>query len=284
MLKYQGFVDQYSEKYGGLAKKIAEFMENREVSSLMGDDLYEYFGTKNTVTRTQFYVRRSAMIDFVQFTDDINKDKIINHISNLSQVQLSKRIDEKASTYKNLDELLELLEQLVLEKRLHSVDATPLQTIAILIWINYSNVDIAEFKVSDIDELKNLDDKYKNILKTYANLKYYRALPTGKVQNLVQSEYLFRTAHTDKLTINDVNKIVSKIHSLVADKNKAFTVAVIKRSAAFTEIYQKYKLDITPDIIRDYFGQSKKFAEIDRLIIEYKKWAEQFQNEIVGVH
>lgn len=284
MLKYQGFVDQYSEKYGGLANKIAEFMECREISSLMGDDLYEYFGTKTTVTRTQFYVRRSAMIDFVQFTDDINKDKIINHISNLSQVQLSKRIDEKASTYKNLDELLELLEQLVLEKRLHSVDATPLQSIAILIWINYSNVDIAEFKVSDIDELKNLDDKYKNILKTYANLKYYRALPTGKVQNLVQSEYLFRTAHTNKLTINNVNKVVSKIHSLVADKNKAFTVAVIKRSAAFTEMYKKYKLDITPDIIRDYFGQSKKFAEIDRLIIEYKKWAEQFQNEIVGVH
>ena len=49
-------------------------------------------------------------------------------------------------------------------------------------------------------------------------------------------------------------------------------------------MYKKYKLDITPDIIRDYFGQSKKFAEIDRLIIEYKKWAEQFQNEIVGVH
>lgn len=284
MLKHQGFVDQYSKKYGGLAKKIAVFMEDREVSSLMGDDLYEYFGTKTTVTRTQFYVRRSAIIDFVQFTDDINKDKIINYISNLSQVQLSKRIDEKASTYKNLDELLELLEQLVLEKRLHSVDATPLQSIAILIWINYSNVDIAEFKVSDIDELKSLDDKYKNILKTYANLKYYRALPTGKVQNLVQSEYLFRTAHTNKLTINDVNKVVSKIHSLVADKNKAFTVAVIKRSAAFTEMYKKYKLDITPDIIRDYFGQSKKFAEIDRLIIEYKKWAEQFQNEIVGVH
>ena len=284
MLKYQGFVEQYSEKYGGLAQKIADFMETREVSSLLGDDLYEYFGTKTTVTRTQFYVRRSAMIDFVQFTDDINKDKIINHISNLSQVQLSKRIDEKASTYKNLDELLELLEQLVLEKRLHSVDATPLQSIAILIWINYSNVDIAEFKVSDIDELKNLDDKYKNILKTYANLKYYRALPTGKVQNLVQSEYLFRTAHTNKLTINDVNIVVSKIHSLVADKNKAFTVAVIKRSAAFTEMYKKYKLDITPDIIRDYFGQSKKFAEIDRLIIEYKKWAEQFQKQLVGVH
>ena len=284
MLKYQEFVDQYSEKYGGLAKKIAEFMEGRKISSLMGEDLYEYFGTKTAVTRTQFYVRRSAIIDFVRFTGDANKDKIINHISNLSQTQLSKRIDEKSSTYKNLDELLELLEQLVLEKRLHSVDATPLQSIAILIWINYSNVDITEFKVSDIDSLKNLDDKYKNILKTYADLKYYRALPTGKVQNLVQSEYLFRTSHTNKLTVNDVNKIVSKIHSLVADKNKAFTVAVIKRSAAFTEIYKKYKLDITPDIIRDYFGQSKKFAEIDRLIIEYKKWAEQFKNQIVGVH
>ena len=50
------------------------------------------------------------------------------------------------------------------------------------------------------------------------------------------------------------------------------------------KLIKKYKLDITPDIIREYFGQSKKFAEIDRLIIEYKKWAEQFQNEIVGVH
>ena len=39
MSKYQGFVDQYSKKYGGLAKKIADFMEEREISSLMGDDL-----------------------------------------------------------------------------------------------------------------------------------------------------------------------------------------------------------------------------------------------------
>ena len=278
MSKYQGFVDQYSAKYGGLTKKIADFMEGREISSLMGDDLYEYFGTKTAVTKTQFYVRRNAIIDFVKFTNDPNKDKIINRISNVSQVQLAKRIDENSSTYKSLDELLELLNQIVLEKELHSTDATPLQSIAILIWLKYNNDNIIEFKTSDIDELKKLDNKYKEILRTYAGLKYYRALPSGRVQNLVQSDYLFRTANTDKLTVADVKKIVSKINSLVADKNKSFTRTVLERSAAFVEMYQRYKLDITPDIIRDNFGQSKKNAEIDKLIVEYKKWAEQFHN------
>lgn len=276
MLKYQGFVDQYSEKYGGLAKKIAEFMECREISSLMGDDLYEYFGTKTGVSKTQFYVRRNAIIDFVEFINDSNKDKIINRISNVSQVQLAKRIDESSSAYKSLDEVLDLLNQIVLEKELHSGDATPLQSIAILIWSKYSNDSIIEFKVSDIDGLENLDDKCKEILKTYAGLKYYRALPTGRVQNLVQSDYLFRTANTDKLTVADVKKIISKINSLVADKDKSFTRAVLERSAAFVEMYQNYKLNITPDIIKDKFGQSKKTAEIDKLIVEYKKWAEQF--------
>lgn len=276
MSKYQGFVDQYSEKYGGLAKKIADFMEEREISSLMGDDLYEYFGTKTAVTKTQFYVRRNAIIDFVEFTNDSNKYKIINRISNVSQVQLAKRIDESSSAYKSLDEVLDLLNQIVLEKELHSADATPLQSIAILIWSKYSNDSIVEFKVSDIDSLENLDDKCKEILKTYAGLKYYRALPSGRVQNLVQSDYLFRTANTDKLTVVDVKKIISKINSLVADKNKTFTRAVIERSAAFAEMYKKYKLDITPEIIQKYFGQSKKTAEINKLIVEYKKWAEQF--------
>lgn len=278
MNKYQGFIDQYSEKYGGLAKKIVEFMEEREISSLMSDDLYEYFGTKTAVTKTQFYVRRNAIIDFVEFTNDPNKDKIINRISNVSQVQLAKRIDESSSAYKSLDEVLDLLNQIVLEKQLHSTDATPLQSIAILMWLNYSNEDIVEFKASDIESLKNLNDKYKEILKTYAGLKYYRALPSGRVQNLVQSDYLFRTANTDKLTVQDIKKIISKINSLVADKNKLFTRAVIERSAAFVEMYQIYKLDIAPEIIRSYFGQSKKSAEIDKLIVEYKKWAEQFQN------
>lgn len=278
MLKYQGFVDQYSEKYGGLAKKIAEFMECREISSLMGDDLYEYFGTKTAVTKTQFYVRRNAIINFVEFTNDSNKDKIINRISNVSQVQLAKRIDESSSAYKSLDEVLGLLDQIVLEKDLHSTDATPLQSMAILIWLKYSNDSIIEFKVSDIDGLENLDDKCKEILKTYAGLKYYRALPSGRVQNLVQSDYLFRTANTNKLTVADIKKIISKINSLVVDKNKSFTRAVIERSAAFVEMYQRYRLNITPDIIRDNFGQSKKNAEIDKLIVEYKKWAEQFQN------
>ena len=278
MSKYQGFIEQYSKKYGGLAKKIVEFMEYREVSSLMGDDLYEYFGTKTAVTKTQFYVRRNAIIDFVEFTKDLNKDKIINRISNISQVQLAKRIDENSSTYKSLDELLELLNEIVLEKELHATDATPLQAIAILIWLNYNNIDIAEFKISDIEGLKNLDDKYKEILRIYASLKYYRALPSGRVQNLVQSDYLFRTANTDKLTLFDVKKIVSKINSLVADKNKVFTRAIIERSAAFVEMYKKYKLDITPDIIQEYFGKSKKTAEIDKLIVEYTKWAEQFQS------
>lgn len=278
MNKYQGFIDQYSEKYGGLAKKIADFMEDRKISSLMGDDLYEYFGTKTAVTKTQFYVRRNAIIDFVEFTNDPNKDKIINRISNVSQVQLAKRIDENSSAYKSLDEVLDLLNQIVLEKKLHSTDATPLQSIAILMWLSYNNEDIVEFKASDIESLKNLNDKYKEILKTYAGLKYYRALPSGRVQNLVQSDYLFRTANTDKLTVQDIKKIISKINSLVADKNKLFTRAVIERSAAFVEMYQIYKLDIVPEIIRSYFGQSKKSAEIDKLIVEYKKWAEQFQN------
>lgn len=276
MLKYQDFIEQYSPKYGGLAKKIAIFMEGREVSSLMGDELYEYFGTKTGVSKTQFYVRRNAIIDFVEFTKHPDKDKIVNRISNVSQVQLAKHIDENSSTYKNLDEVLDLLNHIVLEKKLHSTDATPLQSVAILIWLKYSNDDIIEFKICDIDKLKNLDDKYKEILKTYANLKYYRALPSGRVQNLVQSDYLFRTANTNKLTIVDVKKIISRINSFVADKNKSFTRTVLERSAAFVEMYEKYKLDITPDIIRSNFGQSKKNAEIDKLIVEYKKWTEQF--------
>ncbi len=278
MSKYQEFVDQYFEKYGGLAKKIADFMEDREISSLMGDDLYEYFGTKTAVTKTQFYVRRNAIIDFVEFTKSPNKDKIINRISNVSQVQLAKRIDESSSAYKSLDEVLDLLNQIVIEKKLHSTDATPLQSMAILIWLDCSNEDIVEFKISDIEGLKELGNKYKEILRTYAGLKYYRALPSGRVQNLVQSNYLFRTANTDKLTVPDIKKIISKINSLVADKNKSFTRAVLERSAAFVEMYEKHEQDITPDIIRDYFGQSKKNAEIDKLIVEYKKWTEQFQN------
>ena len=180
MNKYQGFIDQCSEKYGGLAKKIADFMEDRKISSLMGDDLYEYFGTKTAVTKTQFYVRRNAIIDFVKFTNDPNKDKIINRISNVSQVQLAKRIDENSSAYKSLDEVLDLLNQIVLEKKLHSTDATPLQSIAILMWLSYNNEDIVEFKASDIESLKNLNDKYKEILKSYRNIIEHCTIITSK--------------------------------------------------------------------------------------------------------
>ncbi len=276
MLKYQDFVEQYSAEYGGLAKKIAEFMEDREISSLMGDDLYEYFGTKTAIGHTRFYRLRNALIDFVEFTDDPNKDKIINRISSISQLQLAKRIDERASTYKSLDEVLNVLNQIVTERKLHSTDATPLQSMAILIWMDYSNADIIEFKISDIDGLENLDNKYKEILRTYAGLKYFRALPTGRVQNLVQSEYLFRTASKNKLNESDILHIISNINKLVADKNKSFTRAVIERSVAFIEMYNEYKLDITPERIRNYFGQSIKKAEVDKLIFEYLKWAEQF--------
>lgn len=276
MLKYQDFVEQYSAEYGGLAKKIAEFMEDREISSLMDDDLYEYFGTKTAIGHTRFYRLRNALIDFVEFTDDPNKDKIINRISSISQLQLAKRIDERASTYKSLDEVLDVLNQIVTERKLHSTDATPLQSMAILIWMDYSNADIIEFKISDIDGLENLDNKYKEILRTYAGLKYFRALPTGRVQNLVKSEYLFRTASKNKLNESDILHIISNINKLVADKNKSFTRAVIERSVAFIEMYNEYKLDITPERIRNYFGQSIKKAEVDKLIFEYLKWAEQF--------
>lgn len=276
MYDYQGFVNQFSDKYKGLAQKTADFMRDRNISSLMGDGLYEYFGTKTAISKTKFYVLRSALIDFVDFTNDPNKDKIINRISQVSQVQLAKRINESSSTYKNLDEVLDLLNQIVTDRDLHPTDAAPLQSIAILIWIGYGDIDIIEFKVSDIDGLNILDDKYKEILRTYAGLKYYRALPSGKVQNLIKSDYLFRTANTDKLTEFDIRKIISKINSLVAEKNKSFTRVVLKRSAAFAEMYQHYNIDITPDIIRNYFGQSKKSAEIDKLIVEYKKWAGQF--------
>lgn len=276
MLKYQDFVEQYSEEYGGLAQEIAEFMEDREISDLMGDDIYEYFGTQTSVGHSRFYRLKNALIKFVEGRHEPNKDKVIERISKFSQLQLAKRIDERASTYKSLDEILDLLNQIVTEKNLHSTDAVPLQSMAIFVWINYSNADISEFRISDIDELENLDNKYKEILRTYAGLKYFRALPTGRVQNLVQSEYLFRTASKNKLNESDILHIISSINKLVASKNRTFTRAVLKRSVAFIEIYDKYKLDITPEIIRNYFGKSMKKAEVDKLIFEYKKWAEQF--------
>lgn len=276
MLKYQDFVDQYSPKHGGLAKKIAIFMEDREISSLMGDELYECFGTKTAIGKTQFYRYRNVLIDFVEFTKDSSKDKIINRISNVTQVQLAKHIDEKSSTYSSLDELLELIDQIVSENKLHSTDATPLQSMAILLWLNYSNEDIAEFKISDIDNLDNIDNKYQEILKTYAGLKYYRALPTGRVQNLIQSKYLFRTANTDKLTVLDVKQIITKINRFLAEKNRSFSRAILERSVAFIEMYKNYKQDITPEIIRSYFYQSMKTAEVEKLIVEYKNWVKQF--------
>ena len=276
MLKYQDFIDQYSPKHGGLAKKIAIFMEDREISSLMGDELYECFGTKTAIGKTQFYRYRNVLIDFVEFTKDSSKDKIINRISNITQVQLAKHIDEKSSTYSNLDELLELIGQIVSENKLHSTDATPLQSMAILLWLNYSNEDIAEFKISDIDNLDNIDNKYQEILKTYAGLKYYRALPTGRVQNLIQSKYLFRTANTDKLTVLDVKQIITKINRFLAEKNRSFSRAILERSVAFIEMYKNYKQDITPEIIRSYFYQSMKTAEVEKLIVEYKNWVKQF--------
>ena len=276
MLKYQDFVEQYSEEYGGLAQEIAEFMEDREISDLMGDDIYEYFGTQTSVGHSRFYRLKNALIKFIEGMSEPNKDKVIERISKFSQLQLAKRIDERASTYKSLDEILDLLNQIVTEKNLHSTDAVPLQSMAIFVWINYSNADISEFRISDIDELENLDNKYKEILRTYAGLKYFRALPTGRVQNLVQSEYLFRTASKNKLNESDILHIISNINKLVASKNRTFTRTVLKRSVAFIEMYNKYKLDITPEIIRNYFGNSIKKAEVDKLIFEYKKWAEQF--------
>ena len=188
MLKYQDFVEQYSEEYGGLAQEIAEFLEDREISDLMGDDKYEYFGSHTSLGHSIFYRIKNALIKFVEGRHEPNKDKVIERISKFSQLQLAKRIDERASTYKSLDEILDLLNQIVTEKNLHSTDAVPLQSMAIFVWINYSNADISEFRISDIDELENLDNKYKEILWTYAGLKYFRALPTGRVQNLVQSE------------------------------------------------------------------------------------------------
>ena len=101
-------------------------------------------------------------------------------------------------------------------------------------------------------------------------------MPTGRVQNLIQSQYLFRTANTDKLTVLDVKQIISKINRLLAEKNRSFSRAILERSVAFIEMYKNYKQDITPEIIRSYFYQSMKNAEVEKLIVEYKNWAKQF--------
>ena len=98
MLKYQDFVEQYSEEYGGLAQEIAEFMEDREISDLMGDDIYEYFGTQTSVGHSRFYRLKKALIKFIEGRREPNKDKVIERISKFSQLQLAKRIDERAST------------------------------------------------------------------------------------------------------------------------------------------------------------------------------------------
>ena len=283
MDNYQEFINQYPDRYKGSARKVVAFMADREDVSLMGDDLYDLFG-RTIIGKSKFYTLRSILIDFIEYKNNSNKDMIINRISKVSQAKWAKHMDENISAYTSLDELIELLGQIADEEKLNRTDATPLQSMAILVWMGYTNSDIIEFKISDIDAMKSIDERHKEILKTYASLRYYKPLPSGRIQKLVDSDYLFRTAHTDKLNNDDVTHIISKINSIVSKKGKKFTRVFLNRSKIFTDIYAIHRLDISDEIIRDYFGASKEKAEINILIDEYQKWVKKLlsnQKEII---
>ena len=268
---FKEFSAKYCKTYGGLTQRIETFFKDKSVDCLLSDDIYNFFGTDKTISKTVFYRTKNILCDFVMFVNPQNEEQIIQRIKMITQKKLAAKVEHNATLFKELDQVLDTIREIVLEKNLHNSDAAPLQSIAIFIWYGYSNEAISNFKINDIQNIE-IASSYKDILEEYANLKYYRSLPSGKVQNLLNGSYLFRSANAEWLNTDDIKHIISKINTLFKIKNKNFNRSALEKSKRFKTIFMQYNKDVDANIIKEYFGKDLKKDEIEKILIEYQQW------------
>lgn len=272
-----------------LSTRMTKFLENQAFKDLFTDDIYTFFVNKSSISKTRFYVLRNTLKLYIEFLCEngvisfTQQAQYVQFVEGIKFKDVVNKVSNDCAYYKNLSEVLDLLERAITSYQLNISDAYPAQSIAIVLWNGLSVIEILNLLKTDIDVENSciycsgkkyiLSKQEIMVLHNFSLLNYYRLI-SGSVSRFKTTDKLFKVDRADTLS-----QWISHIDDLMYQHyQKRFSGRILNKNRIFTELFKNEKqglhCNIRQMLMNTYHITDKN--TITAWLIEYDKWKQKF--------
>ena len=255
-------VSELSEVQKDFSGKGREYLSNKDfIADLM-------MACSWSSGKASFYRLKKALVEAYNemYKRGFVTDDALSYVSNLSFESFSSRIEIDGYFFRDIDSAINFVEFVGSRYGCQVEDMSNISSVVVLAWHGFSAEDIVNAKASDFTAGQIvihpsyygskdvvISGKSASVLKLWANANEYFAFPTHKPQNLVWSEYLMRSARSEKLTPNNLFCLIRRFNSECTQYGKKLSLNNLRKNGLFCKM-------------RDSGFSSSPSKEIQRLI------------------
>ena len=271
-------------------KKLTSFLSNYDFEILSTTDAIVFWESDKTLSKTRFYSLKASLLEYIEFLDKkglIDCDSYRKQISKITFSVIAKQTHPAfIEYYRDINEVLDLIEKVIVYKHLRQTDVLPIQSIAILLWHGFSLTSMLSILRNDIDRIKKMikvdgklyavSEREVEILYQYSNLWYYNGLSSNrKVTRLQESPYLLRSSRGQQTTEVSISYTLIALNKafLECEINRVVSADILNNNRIFGNIYiaENSGEILDRNLIKKYFNTADNNS-ITGFLESYKRW------------
>ena len=266
-----------------LCRRAGEIFAYNDDYSLP-DNIYKLFysSDKSGLSKSQFYKLKKIVTLFYQW---LNKKRVVsravvNFVDNIKLEDVISVNEISICYYRNLDEVINFISMVGRKKGLSGDDdLLNIKCVSVLAWHGIRIQQMPDLLLSDMRddsfsiEVSNQNgkhssvylDKYYGHIKRLSLITEYRGFPSGKLERLPSSEFLFKSPRNDFLSANGISHLIERFNQeAYVLFNKKISLSALYRNGVLFKMYELEKergLDISKgSLVKELIDCDRPFA------------------------
>lgn len=258
-------------------------------------EVYTLFYGKGTgLSKAQFYRKKKYIVEFYRWLSDkgaVSED-VAERVASLSLEDIVSEAEIETFFFKDLSSMIGYITFVGSTQGLGGEnDLLMLKSLAVLSWYSIDLHEMISLKINDIDVFRHvvhikegnkrsvqIDKLSTSILIAFANTSDYKGFPSGKIQHLRQSPYLFRSVRGAMSTENNLSLALKRFNAVAARYGHLLKINSLKKNGIFCEVLKHDDGKSTIGLlITKLCGQDRQMAF--GYAQYYKLWKKRFREE-----
>jgi len=233
--------------------------------SSKGYSSFDYLSNENFITglvrasswssgKASFYRRKKALLALyeVLFERGLVDSPVVSYVDSLTFESFSLKAETDACYFSTLDAAINFVEFVGQQYGCSPDDVSNISSVILLSWYGLSPEEIVDIKKEIIPndgpvkikvpfyglEERTLDDRSTHILKVWRDVYDHSPFPSSKLQHLVDSEYLMRSAKSEKMSANNLFCMIRRFNEEGVQYGKKISLNAVKKNGLFDRVWE----------------------------------------------
>lgn len=236
---------------------------------------YLFYGSRSSkLSKAQYYRKRKLILTLYDWLarQGAVTDHFLERVRSLKLQDVVSNNELILHYFKNLDEALNFVAVVGSYKGLGNYDDLLfIKSVVILVWHQVATSELLSLHKSDLkadthtvtleDRSIQLDVKYFDILKRFAELDVHKGFPSCRKQVYLSSQFLMRSSQRANLCHNNLQKALERFNAVAVDYGKELSLVSLRRNGIFSKVYFESDHSKTPSSrFQELIGCDSAFA------------------------